>query len=211
MNIIIVGCGRLGSTLANDLSNAGHNISIIDRDNERLNVLGSGYNGTKIKGIEFDNDILLEAGISNTDVILSVTPDDNINITVSLIAQTIYKVPRIIARIVNPNRKSLYEKLEIETISPTQLGADILKAKLAVKSAETIAVIDKDYEVIEIIANKTKGYSVEKTEEKYSCIISAIIREEVLILPTKNELIHQGEKIICTINKRDKDRLISSL
>lgn len=211
MNIIIAGCGRLGSTLANDLSDAGHNISIIDRDNERLNVLGSGYNGTKIKGIEFDNDILLEAGISNTDVILSVTSDDNINITVSLIAQTIYKVPRIIARIVNPNRKYLYEKLEIETINPTQLGVDILKAKLAVKSSETIADIGKDYEVIETIANKTKGYSVEKAEEQFSCIISAIIREEDLILPTKNELIHQGEKIICTINKRDKDRLISSL
>lgn len=211
MNIIIVGCGRLGSTLANELSDAGHNISIIDRDNERLNVLGSGYNGLKIKGIEYDNEILLEAGISTSDVILSVTPDENINITVSLIAKTIYKVPRIIARIVNPNRKYIYEKLDIETINPTQLGADILEAKLAVKSSETIAVINKDYEVIEIIVNKSRSYSVKEIEEKYNCIISAIIREESLILPTKNELVKQGEKIICTISKKSKDRLISSL
>lgn len=211
MNIIIVGCGRLGSTLANELSDAGHNISIIDRDNERLNVLGSGYNGLKIKGIEYDNEILLEAGISTSDVILSVTPDENVNITVSLIAKTIYKVPRIIARIVNPNRKYIYEKLDIETINPTQLGADILEAKLAVKSSETIAVINKDYEVIEIIVNKSRSYSVKEIEEKYNCIISAIIREESLILPTKNELVKQGEKIICTISKKSKDRLISSL
>ena len=87
MNIIIVGCGRIGSILANELSDAGHNISIIDRDSERLGVLGNGYNGVKIKGIEYDNDILLEAGIETADVMLAVTPDENVNITVSLIGQ----------------------------------------------------------------------------------------------------------------------------
>lgn len=131
MNIIIIGCGRLGSTLANELSNAGHNISVIDRDSERLNVLGSGFNGLIIKGIEYDDEILKEAGISTSDAVLSVTPDENINITVSLIAKKIYRVPRIIARIVNPNRQYIYEKLDIETINTTQLGVDILKAKLS--------------------------------------------------------------------------------
>jgi trk system potassium uptake protein TrkA len=122
------------STLANELSDAGHNISVIDRDSEKLNILGSGYNGLKIKGIEFDNDILKEAGISSSDVLLAVTQDENINITVSLIAKKIYKVPRIIARIVNPNRKYIYDKLGIETINLTQLGADIFKDKLAKKA-----------------------------------------------------------------------------
>lgn len=134
MNIIIIGCGRLGSTLANELSDAGHNISVIDRDSERLNVLGSGFNGLIIKGIEYDDEILKEAGISTSDAVLSVTPDENINITVSLIAKKIYRVPRIIARIVNPNRQYIYEKLDIETINTTQLGVDILKAKLSENS-----------------------------------------------------------------------------
>src|SRR5450756_665707 len=102
MNIIIVGCDLLGSILANNLADAGHNVSVVDRDSERLNVLGSGFNGVKIKGIEYDNEILLDAGIHETDIILAVTTDENINITVSLIAKEIYKVPRIIARIVNP-------------------------------------------------------------------------------------------------------------
>src|SRR5665647_2243096 len=81
MHIIIIGCGKLGSTLAKELSIAGHDISIIDHDNERLNVLGSGFNGLKIKGIEYDNDHLIEAGIKNADFVLAVTPDDNLNIT----------------------------------------------------------------------------------------------------------------------------------
>ncbi len=130
MNIIIIGCGKLGSILANELSDAGHNISIIDRDIERLNMLGSGFNGSTIKGIEYDDAILKEAGILASDAILIVTSDENINITVSLIAKKIYKIPRIIARIVNPNRKYIYEQLEIETINPIQLGVDILKDKL---------------------------------------------------------------------------------
>lgn len=130
MNIIIIGCGRFGSTLANELSDTGHNISVIDRDNEKLSILGSGFNGLKIKGIEYDNEILKEAGIFTADAVLAVTPDENINITVSLIAKEIYKVPIIIARIVNSNRQNIYEALNIETVNPIELGVGILKAKI---------------------------------------------------------------------------------
>jgi len=131
MNIIIVGCGKLGSVLANDLSSAGHNISVIDNNSECLNVLGSGFNGVKIKGIEYDNEILQEAGISTADVVLAVTRDENINITVSLIAKNIYKTPRIIARIVNPNRGYIYENLDIETVNPTLICSGILENKIS--------------------------------------------------------------------------------
>jgi len=211
MNIIIIGCGRFGSTLANELSDAGHNISVIDKDSERLSVLGSGFNGVKIKGIEYDNEILKEAGIATADAVLSVTPDENINITVSLIAKEIYKVPQIIARIVNPNRQYIYEELDIKTINLIQLGADILKTKLSVNRAGTIAVINKDYEVAEIIVSKDKHFTVKEMEEKYSCVISAIIREDDLIFPSKDESVKQGERIICTINKNNIERLISAL
>ena len=141
MNVIIIGCGKLGSILANELSDAGHNISIIDRDLERLNMLGSGFNGLKIKGIEYDDEILQEAGVLTANAIIAVTSDENVNITVSLVAKKIYKVPRIIARIVNPNRKYIYENLEIETINPTQLGVDILKNKLEVKDNEYVNIM----------------------------------------------------------------------
>ena len=124
------GCGRLGSTLANDLSNAGHNVTVVDRDTDRLNVLGSGFNGLRIKGVEYDDEVLKEAGITSSDAILAVTPDENINITVSLIGKQIYKVPRIIARIVNPNREYIYRELGIETINPTRLSVDLLNRKL---------------------------------------------------------------------------------
>ncbi len=130
MYIIIIGCGRLGSMLAEDLSDSGHNISIVDREAKNLATLGSGFNGLRIKGIEFDNDILLEAGIKNADYIISATPDDNINITVALIAKKIFKVPRIIARINDPKKKRVYDGLGIETINPTELSVYILKSRI---------------------------------------------------------------------------------
>lgn len=130
MNIIVFGCGRLGSTLAEELADAGHNVAVVDREAERLNVLGSGFNGLRIKGVEYDVEVLKEAGISSSDAVLAVTPDENINITVSLIAKDIYKVPCIIARIVNPNREYIYRELGIETINPTRISVDLLNAKL---------------------------------------------------------------------------------
>ncbi len=137
MYIIIVGCGRLGSTLAKELSIGGHDISVIDHDGEKLSVLGSGFNGSRFKGVEYDNDRLLKAGIKQADYILAVTSDDNLNITVSLIAKKIYNVPRIIARVGDPSRKYIYDMLDIETICPTQLGVEILKRKISEKNIET--------------------------------------------------------------------------
>lgn len=130
MYIIIIGCGRIGSKLAVDLSENGADITVIDRDSSRLNALGSGFNGQIIKGIEFDTDILIRAGIEQADLILPVTPDDNINITVSLVAQRLFNVPRVIARVCSQDKIYVYEKLGIETINPIQLGVDMLISKI---------------------------------------------------------------------------------
>jgi len=130
MFIVIVGCGKLGSTLSKDLSDAGHNITVIDRSAERLESLGSGFNGLSIKGVEYDSGVLREAGITQADYLLSLTNDDNLNITVSLVAKEIFKVPRIIARVNEPEKKSVYSLLGIDTINPTELISYIIKSKL---------------------------------------------------------------------------------
>ncbi|PKM94225.1 MAG: hypothetical protein CVU84_12240 [Firmicutes bacterium HGW-Firmicutes-1] len=211
MYIIVIGCGRLGSNLAKELTDSGHDVSIIDRNGEKLNVLGSGFNGQKIKGVEFDNDILIEAGIKQADALLAVNQDDNINITVALIAKKIYKVPNIIARVNDPNKKYIYEKLDIDTINPVRLGVKILKSRLTVKSLDIVAALDKDYEIIELTILREKPCLVKDIEDKYSCIISGILKEGEIILPKKDEPLKYGDRIICTINKKHRDKLISSI
>lgn len=211
MYIIIIGCGRLGSNLAKELADDGHDICILDRDVDRLNMLGSGFNGQRIKGVEFDSDKLIEAGIKQADSILAVAPDDNTNIVVSLIAERIYHVPKIIARVNDPEKNFIYDKLGIETINPVHSGIEILKNKLLFKNLEVVSELDDNYEIIELIVGKEKSVSVEDIEMKYSCIISVLVRYGKMSLPKKNDLIHDGDRIICTIQKKDKGRLIHSL
>ena len=133
MYITIVGCGRLGSMLAEDLANNGYDIAIIDRNAKNLETLGSGFNGLRIKGVEFDNDVLIDAGIKQADCLIAATPFDNINITVALVAKKIFNVPRIIAKINDPQKKRVYDSLAIETINPTELSAYILKTRIEEK------------------------------------------------------------------------------
>lgn len=209
MYIIIIGCGRLGSTLGRELSDNGHDVCILDRDNEKLSVLGSGFNGQKISGIEFDNDKLLEAGIQKADALLAVTNDDNINITVSLIAKDIHKVPKIIARVNSPEKSYIYDKLGIETINPVLSGIDVLKGKLLAENFDVISSLSENMEIIELLVNRYVSLSVQEIEATCSCIISGLLRKNVISLPEKMEVIRIGDRIICTIQKDVKKKLIT--
>ncbi|MDD3174808.1 MAG: TrkA family potassium uptake protein [Herbinix sp.] len=211
MYIIIIGCGRLGSNLAKEFADEGNDVCVMDRNGDRLNALGSGFNGQMVRGIEFDSDNLIEAGIEQAEALLAVTPDDNINITVALIAEKIFRVPKIIARVNNPSKKFIYKELGIDTINPIQYEIEILKSKMVVKSIDIVSTLDDRFEIIEIPVSKGKTIRVKDVEEKYDCIISGIIKGSVARLPQKNEEIHEGDRIICTIEKKDTGRLINLL
>jgi trk system potassium uptake protein len=209
MYIIIVGCGRLGSNLAMELSDYGHDICVIDRDKEKLDVLGTGFNGQKINSIEFDSANLVQSGIEQADALLALTPDDNINIMVSLIAIKIYHVPQVVARTNDPNRKYIYDKLDIETINPVQLGADLLLNRLMTKSIDIIASISDEYKIIDFIVKKQKtAVVIEEIESKYNCRISALMRGETVVFPKPDDKLNEGDKVYCIIDDPGKEKLI---
>jgi len=211
MYIIVIGCGRLGSHIARELADLGHDVAIIDHDNEKLNSLGSGFNGQKFRGVEFDNDLLIEAGIQQADALLAVNQDDNINITVAMVAHNMYHIPKIIARVNDPSKKYIYEKLGIETINPVSLGVKILKSRLTVKSIDIIATLDKEYEILEITVYKETHCMVGTLEDKYHCIVSGILKDGTMYLPLKDTFLNFGDRIICTVNKQHRDKLIHSI
>ena len=210
MYIIIIGCGRLGSNLAKSLADDGNDVCIIDRSFDKLNALGSGFNGQRVRGIEFDKDILMEAGIEQADALLAVTPDDNINITVSLIAGKLFKVGTVISRVNDPGKKIVYKQLGITTIDPIKYELEILKSKLLIENMDVITSLDNDYEIIDIRVFKEKQLVVVEIEEKYKCVISAISKAGVLELPRKNELVRKGDRIVCTVRKNDKKNLVNA-
>jgi trk system potassium uptake protein TrkA len=126
MKIVIMGCGRVGAQLASLLSNAGHEISMLDVDGYSFRRLPANFTGTALLGDGTDEDALRKAGIEKADAFIAVTQGDNRNIMASQIAKHIFDVPRVICRIYDPLRQELYSELGIQALSPTTIFAQLL-------------------------------------------------------------------------------------
>ena len=130
MNILIVGCGKVGSRLASLCSRLGHDVSVIDQKSESFEGLSDDYRGMTVEGIGIDEDILCQAGIEGCDAIAAVTQDDNINIMVCQIASEIFKVPLVLTRVYDPIRESVFSQFNIKTICPTELAVSTIYSML---------------------------------------------------------------------------------
>jgi trk system potassium uptake protein len=117
MHIIIIGCGRVGSTLARQLDTEGHDVVVIDRKQDSFRRLGNEFGGRTIKGVGFDRDVLVSAGISPKSGVMAVTSGDNSNIMVARVARELFGVERVVARIYDPKRALVYERLGIPTVA----------------------------------------------------------------------------------------------
>jgi trk system potassium uptake protein len=118
-----MGCGRVGAELTIQLAKAGHSVSIIDKRSEAFERLPPGFEARKIVGIGFDRAILEEAGIEKADAFIAVSNGDNSNIVSARVAREHYKVPKVIARIYDPRRAEIYERLDIPTIATVRWAA----------------------------------------------------------------------------------------
>ncbi|MCS6775185.1 MAG: TrkA family potassium uptake protein [Chloroherpetonaceae bacterium] len=127
MNIVILGCGRVGSTLARMMFKDGHNVTVIDLQGEAFRRLGPRYKGNRIIGNGIDEDVMRRAGIENADVFVAVTQGDNRNIMASQIAQHVFHVPKVIARIYDPVRADRYRQLGITTLCTTTIASGLIR------------------------------------------------------------------------------------
>lgn len=130
MHIIIIGCGKVGSTLAGELLDQGHDVVIIESDLQAIQNADD-LDCIKITGVPIDREVLRQAGIETADVLCAVTQNDNINIMVAQIAREIFHVPRIVARIFNPASRDIFEQFNINTICQTELTVNALMRKIS--------------------------------------------------------------------------------
>src|SRR4030042_1184683 len=108
MRIIIIGCGRMGSGLAQTLSLRGHAVTVVDRDPQAFERLGPAFKGKTLTGIGFDRDVLLRAGIERADGLAAVTFSDEANVVAARLASNIFHVPRVVARLYDPRKAEIY-------------------------------------------------------------------------------------------------------
>jgi trk system potassium uptake protein TrkA len=151
VKIVIVGCGRVGSTLARRMVEEGHDVSVVDENVSAFARLGEDFKGQMVVGSGIDEVILRRAGIEQADCFASVTNGDNRNIMAAQIAKAIFHVDRVITRIYDPIRAEVYSELGLETICPTTIGAGLLHRffSTGVNPAHggTLALADQQAEV----------------------------------------------------------------
>jgi trk system potassium uptake protein TrkA len=124
--IVIVGCGRLGSHLANRLSRTGHSVVVIDKDGGAFDQLTAEFGGFHIEGNATEFAVLKQAKIDKADVVIAATHDDNLNMMVAQIAKKLFDIGKVMARVLDPTREEIYRELGIETVCPTVIAAELV-------------------------------------------------------------------------------------
>ena len=141
MHIVIMGCGRVGSTLAHILEDRGASVAVIDRDLEAFRKLRSSFKGEKITGLGFDRAVLAQAGTDRASAFAAVSSGDNSNIISARVAREVFGVQRVAARIYDPRRAEVYERLGIPTVATVRWTADQMLRKVLPEGASRSGAI----------------------------------------------------------------------
>lgn len=123
--IVIVGCGRLGSCLADRLSQNGDSVVVIDKEEAAFNHLSPDFSGFRINGDATQMAVMKEAKLKMADIFIATTREDNVNLMVAQVVGRIFNVPHVMARVLDPKREETYAQMDITTICPTLLAADM--------------------------------------------------------------------------------------
>ena len=197
MNIMIVGCGRVGSQLALLLAQEGHNVTIIDKDRESFERLGGSFNGVAVAGNGFDEKLLKELNVEKQDAFVAVTSGDNTNLMASQIAKKIFKVPRVIARVYDPKRADIYKKLGLDIISGTVLVAAMIRDKVIDNRFTSYLVETGELGVLEIkVSADFVGKKVSDMNMMDEFIVVTIERGNKVIIPDHDMRLEPNDKVI---------------
>ena len=134
-HFVIMGCGRVGATLAHALEDSGHSVAIIDQDERAFRRLRTGFSGRKVTGVGFDQDTLKQADIENAYAFAAVSSGDNSNILATRVARETFHVEHVVARIYDPGRAEIYQRLGIPTVAAVRWSADQVLRRILPESA----------------------------------------------------------------------------
>src|SRR5919107_1387963 len=132
-----MGCGRVGSTLAHSLEAQGHDVAVVDQDGSSFRRLGSAFEGRRVTGVGFDRDTLRQAGIEEAEAFAAVSSGDNSNILSARVARETFGVENVVARIYDPGRAAVYQRLGIPTVATVRWTADQMLRRLIPEGSET--------------------------------------------------------------------------
>ncbi|MCO8270892.1 TrkA family potassium uptake protein [Actinoplanes sp. TRM 88003] len=201
MHVVIMGCGRLGSTLAHNLEERGHAVAVIDQNSDAFRRLGSGFGGTTVAGIGFDRDVLRAAGIERADAFAAVSSGDNSNIISARLARETFGVSRVVARIYDQKRAQVYERLGIPTVATIRWAADRMVRHLVPEG--TVEVFRDPTSVVSIVEAPLHrdwvGRTLKSLEERSGARVAYLMRFGMGTLGTPSTVIQDGDQVFMLV------------
>ena len=200
-NVIVVGCGRVGSRLANMLSENGDNVCVIDKRADAFDNLGRMFN---VQGIGFDELTLTKAGIEDCDVVAAVTESDNANLMVTEVASRLFDVPRVIARLYNPDHERAYMQLGIDYVCGTTLVAEEAFGKVVSGHGSHLDTFG-DFEVLrfslDLASRDRRAIRVFEIERDHDIRIIAFERADgsASSIPTRDSVLYHGDLVLACV------------
>lgn len=197
MRVVVMGCGRVGASVADGLSRIGHDVAVIDRDGSAFHRLSPQFAGERVLGVGFDREVLLRAGIEAADAFAAVSSGDNSNIISARLARDIFGVQRVVARIYDAKRAAVYERLGIPTIATVPWTTDRLLNALT-RETETTKWRDPTGTVVvaEVLLHEDwVGHRITDLEEATGARAAFVIRFGTGILPEPKTVIQAGDQV----------------
>jgi trk system potassium uptake protein len=209
VHIVIMGCGRVGSTLAHILEDQGHSVAIIDQDADAFRKLRSGFKGRKVTGYGFDRDVLIEAGIEEADAFAAVSSGDNSNIISARVVRESFGIQRVAARIYDPRRAEVYQRLGIPTVATVRWTADQMLRTLLPDGAESLWRDPTGKVVLAEVAYSDRwlGEKVKLLEQSSGARVAFISRLGQPILPEPSTVLQEGDLVHVIAVESDLERI----
>ncbi|MEV1007618.1 TrkA family potassium uptake protein [Streptomyces sp. NPDC049881] len=197
MHIVIMGCGRVGATLALNLEERGHSVAVIDQDPTAFRRLGSRFAGRRVTGLGFDRDTLTEAGLQEAGAFAAVSSGDNSNIIAARVAREVFGVENVTARIYDSRRAEVFERFGIPTVATVRWTADQMLRRLLPAGAEPLwRDPSGGVQLSEVhVAQAWVGHRVSRFQERTGVRVAFLTRLGEAMLPTAQTVIQEGDLV----------------
>jgi trk system potassium uptake protein TrkA len=213
VHVVVMGCGRVGSTIAHLLDEAGHSVAVVDQAETSFRRLGPDFSGRTVAGIGFDREILRQAGIEEAVAFAAVSSGDNSNILAARVARETFGVENVVARIYDPKRAAVYQRLGIPTVATVRWTADQMVRRLFPDGIQALwrdpsGVVD----LVEVhLHDGWFGRRAVDIEEGAGVRLAFLGRLGEGVLPTSATILQEGDLVHVLLREADADRVAAIL
>jgi trk system potassium uptake protein len=204
VHVVIMGCGRVGSTIAHSLEAAGHSVAVVDQSAEAFRRLGPEFGGRTVTGVGFDREPLIEAGIEEADAFAAVSSGDNSNIISARVARETFGIDNVVARIYDPRRAEVYTRLGIPTVATVRWTADEMLRRLLPAGAHALWADPSGHVVLSEVPYDVRwvGRSIGSIEERTGVRVAFVTRFGDAQLVTSSPVLQDGD-LLHVFTRRD--------